>query len=136
QDMRHKPEAGVRVDDAERYGGGGVLPMAAFLTQNSPGLRTSPVNRGYWVAKQLLGEVIPPPPPTVPELPADESKMDLPLGQMLARHRENPACAGCHQRFDGFGLAFEGYGPVGEQRTKDLAGRQVDTRAEFPGGGQ
>jgi hypothetical protein len=55
---------------------------------------------------------------------------------MLAKHRENASCAGCHARFDSFGLAFEGYGPVGEQRTKDLAGRPVDTHAEFPGGRQ
>lgn len=126
----------VRIDEAENWGRGGLLPMAAFLTQNSPGLRTSPVKRGYWVARQLLGEKIPPPPPAVPELPSDESKMDLPLRQMLAKHRENSSCAGCHARFDGFGLAFEGYGPIGEQRTKDLAGRTVDTSAEFPGGAQ
>ena len=124
-----------RVDDAQKYGRGGVLPMAIFLTKNSPGLRTSPVKRGYWVARQVLGEVIPPPPPTVPELPNDEAKMDLPLRQMLAKHRENASCAACHARFDGFGLAFEGYGPVGERRTKDLAGRAVDTETDFPGGG-
>jgi hypothetical protein len=126
----------VRIEDARRYGRGGLLPMAAFLTRNSPGLRTSPVKRGFWVAKTVLGESIPPPPPSVPELPGDEAKMDLPLRMMLARHRENAACAGCHARFDGFGLAFENYGPVGEQRTKDLAGRAVDTRADFPGGRQ
>src|SRR5260370_26896597 len=135
-EVRIKPGQWVRIDDARRYGRGGLLPMAVFLTRNSPGLRTSPVKRGYWVAKTVLGEVIPPPPPTVPELPSDESKMDLPLRQMLAKHRENASCAGCHARFDSFGLAFEGYGPVGEQRTKDLAGRPVDTHAEFPGGSQ
>ena len=43
--------------------------MAVFLTKNSPGLRTSPVKRGYWVVRRLLGEKIPPPPPNVPELP-------------------------------------------------------------------
>ena len=32
------------------------------------------------------------------------------------------------------GLAFEGYGPVGEARTKDLAGRPIDIHAVFPGG--
>ena len=57
------------------YGRGGLLPMAVFLTQNSPGLRTSPVKRGYWVVQRVLGEVIPPPPPVVPELPQDEAKM-------------------------------------------------------------
>src|SRR5262245_65258438 len=41
----------VRVDDANRYDRGGLLPMSAFLTKNAPGLRTSPVKRGYWVVK-------------------------------------------------------------------------------------
>ena len=126
--------AWVRVPDAERYNRGGLLPMAAFLTKNAPGLRTSPVKRGYWVAKNILGEQIPPPPPVVPELPADEAKMDLPLRQMLERHRANPSCAGCHARFDSFGLAFEKFDPVGTLRTHDLGGRAVDARASFPKG--
>ena len=60
--------------------------------------------------------------------------MDLPVREMLARHRANTVCASCHARVDSFGLAFEGYGPEGEKRSKDLAGRPVDARAEFPGG--
>ena len=44
--------------------------MAAFLTKNAPGLRTSPVKRGNWVVKNVLGEHIPPPPPTVPQAAA------------------------------------------------------------------
>ena len=72
----------------------------------------------------------------VPELPSDEAKSDLPLRDMLAKHRANPVCASCHARFDSFGLAFEGYGPVGESRTKDLAGRPVDANAVFPGGSE
>jgi hypothetical protein len=52
---------------------------------------------------------------------------------MLAQHRANPVCAACHARFDSFGLAFEGFGPVGEAREKDLAGRPVDTAVTFPG---
>ena len=123
----------VRVDDAGRYGRGGLLPMAVFLTQNSPGLRTSPVKRGNWVVQRVLGETIPPPPPVVPELPSDEAKSDLPVRDMLAKHRENAMCASCHARFDSFGLAFEGYGPVGGIRTKDLAGRVVDTSVSYPG---
>jgi hypothetical protein len=126
----------VRVDHASRFGRGGLLPMAVFLTENSPGLRTSPVKRGYWVVRRVLGEVIPPPPPVVPELPADESKSDLPLRDALAKHRANPVCASCHARFDSLGLAFEGYGPVGEARRKDLAGRPVDIHAVFPGGSE
>jgi hypothetical protein len=92
------------------------------------------VKRGYWMVRRVFGEEIPPPPPVVPELPEDESKSDLPLPELLAQHRANPLCASCHARFDSFGLAFEGYGPIGERRTSDLAGRLIDTIAEFPGG--
>jgi hypothetical protein len=126
----------VRVDNAGTYGRGGLLPMAVFLTENSPGLRTSPVKRGNWVVKKVLGEVIPPPPPVVPELPADEAKSDLPIREKLIQHRANPMCAACHAKFDSFGLAFEGYGPIGDVRTKDLAGRLIDAIATFPGGSQ
>jgi hypothetical protein len=124
----------VHVADASQYDRGGILPMAAFLTKNAPGLRTSPVKRGNWVVKNVLGERIPPPPPVVPELPHDEAKMDLPLRDMLARHRADPNCAACHARFDSMGLVFEGFGLVGERREKDLAGRPIDPSATFPGG--
>ncbi|MBW8883194.1 MAG: DUF1592 domain-containing protein, partial [Planctomycetia bacterium] len=126
----------ARIDDAADYGRGGLLPMGVFLTQNAPGLRTSPVKRGYWVVRRILGEKIPPPPPNVPELPADEAKLDLSLRETLARHREHASCAGCHERFDSLGLVFEGYGPIGERRDVDLAGRAVDARASFPGGSE
>jgi hypothetical protein len=125
----------VRVDRAGQYGRGGLLPMSVFLTANSPGLRTSPVKRGYWVVRRLLGERIPPPPANVPELPHDEAKLgDLTLRQVLERHRADQACAGCHARFDAFGLVFEGYGPVGERRAHDFGGRPVETQAVFPDG--
>ena len=136
-EMKNKPDEWSRVENAAEYGRGGILPMSVFLTQNAPGLRTSPVKRGYWVVRRVLGETIPPPPPNVPELPQDEAKSDRPLREMLAKHRENAACASCHARFDSFGLALEGYGPVGEVRTRDLAGRPVDNKADFPrDGGQ
>jgi len=123
----------VHVENADKYGRGGLLPMAVFLTKNAPGLRTSPVKRGYWVVRRVLGEQIPPPPPTVPELPMDEAKLgDLTLAQVLARHRADKACAGCHNRFDAVGLVFEEYGPIGERRTKDLGGHAVQTLATFP----
>jgi hypothetical protein len=125
----------VRVEDADRYGRGGLLTMAVFLTKNAPGLRTSPVKRGYWVVRRLLGEVIPPPPPTVPSLPKDEAALgEKTLPEMLARHREDPACAGCHKRFDSVGLVFEGFGPIGERREKDLGGKPVQTEGKFPDG--
>lgn len=129
------PQQWKRVEGIQSYGRGGLLSMAVFLTKNAPGLRTSPVKRGYWVVKRLLGEHIPAPPPNVPELPNDESQLgELTLRQMLAKHREHSSCSGCHERFDSIGVAFEGFGPIGELRQVDLGGKPVDTRAEFPDG--
>src|SRR5262249_38542847 len=94
----------VHVKDAARYGRGGLVPMAGVLTKNAPGRRTSPVKRGYWVVRRVLGEKIPPPPPAVPELPKDEANLgELTLPQLLARHRQDKNCAGCHRRFDSVG---------------------------------
>jgi hypothetical protein len=130
-------EEWLRVEHADKYGRGGLLPMAVFLTANSPGLRTSPVKRGYWVVRRVLGERIPPPPAVVPELPNDEKNLgDLTLRETLAKHREDKTCAGCHARFDSLGLVFEGYGPVGERRETDFGGRPVDAHAIFPGGSE
>lgn len=127
----------ARVDRADKYGRGGLLPMSVFLTKNAPGLRTSPVKRGYWVVRRLLGERIPPPPPNVPELPDDESKLgELTLRQALAKHRDHASCAGCHERIDSIGLAFEGFGPVGERRDVDLGGRPIDATAQFSDGSE
>ena len=128
------PDHWVKVEGAREFGRGGLPSMAVFLTKNSPGLRTSPVKRGYWVVRRLLGEEIPAPPPNVPDLPVDEAKAERTLRQSLEIHRADKACAGCHERFDPIGLAFEGYGPVGERRSLDLGGHPVDTRATLPGG--
>ena len=137
RNLRARParlDNGRAANAAESVQRGGLLSMAVFQTQNAPGLRTSPVKRGYWVVRRLLGEHIPPPPPNVPELPSDEGVGDLTLREQLVRHREDPNCATCHQKFDAIGLAFEGYGPIGEWRSRDLGDRPVETHAVFPGG--
>lgn len=131
------PTEWIRIDDAGRYQRGGLLPMAAFMTRHAPGLRTSPVKRGNWVVTKLLGRRIPAPPPDVPVLPTDETKLgELTLRETLARHREDKSCASCHNKIDSFGLVFEGYGPVGEVRSSDLAGRPIETSAIFPDGSE
>jgi len=136
-DVSGSPETWVRVENADEYERGGLLPMAVFQTKNAPGLRTSPVKRGYWVVRRVLGEQIPPPPPTVPELPQDESQLgDLTLREVLERHRADKSCAACHARFDSYGLVFEGFGPIGERRLKDLGGKAVDAHAVFPDGSE
>ncbi len=123
-----------QADKVARVDRGGLLGMAALLTRFSDSLRTSPVRRGDWINRALLGVKLPLPPMSVPELPAEEDAGDgLTLRQRLARHREDSACASCHAKFDGYGFALEGFDPIGRRRTTDGGGRRLDLRGSVEG---
>jgi Protein of unknown function (DUF1592)/Protein of unknown function (DUF1588)/Protein of unknown function (DUF1587)/Protein of unknown function (DUF1585)/Protein of unknown function (DUF1595) len=105
----------VTFADEER---GGLLTHASILTITSNPTRTSPVKRGKWVLEQILGTPPPPPPPNVPEL-EEKGQLKGTLRERMEQHRKNPSCAGCHNRMDPPGFAFENYNAIGKFRTKD-----------------
>ncbi len=117
-----------RVDGTRKSSRGGILSMAATMSKHSGASRTSPILRGNWVSEFLLGEKLPRPPKDVPILPEDVPA-DLTERQLIERHSNDPACAKCHQRIDGFGYALEQYDTIGRLRTQDAHGHQIDTTA-------
>lgn len=99
---------------------GGVLGMAGLLTLTSEATRTSPVKRGIFVLENIFNRPPPPPPPNAGELiPGTASAKSI--REHLALHRENSACAGCHNRIDPWGLALENFDAVGAWRTEEPA---------------
>lgn len=105
-------------DDPARQRGG-LLRHGSILTVTSYATRTSPVIRGHWILANLAGEPPPPPPPNVPSLDANVVSASLPIRQRLAQHRENPACASCHDVMDPVGFALENFDAVGRWRTEE-----------------
>ncbi len=96
---------------------GGVLTQASVLTLTSFPQRTSPVLRGKWVLEEILGTPAPPPPAVVATLPPDDApKEGLTFRQRLEKHREKPACAGCHSRMDPIGFGLENFDAIGRWR--------------------
>ena len=98
---------------------GGVLTQGSALFVTSNPDRTSPVKRGLFVLANFLGTPPPPPPANVPALEASEEDFkghDPVLRDVLKLHRENPACASCHNRMDPIGLAFENFNALGMWR--------------------
>ncbi len=98
---------------------GGVLTQGSALFVTSNPDRTSPVKRGLFVLANFLGTPPPPPPANVPALEASEEDFkghDPVLRDVLKVHRENPACASCHNRMDPIGLAFENFNALGMWR--------------------
>jgi hypothetical protein len=116
-------------EDARR----GILGHGSVLTVTSAPNRTSPVIRGAWVLRNLLGAPPPSPPPGV-ETNLDESAAagteNLPLRARLERHRADPSCAACHSLIDPLGFALENFDMIGGWRALDK-GEPIDARAEL-----
>ena len=108
--------------------------MAVFMTQNSPGLRTSPVKRGNWVVQKVLGIPFLRRRRWFPNCRADESKSDLPVRDMLAKHRAIPFAPPATSGSILSAWPMKDTGQLASVRTKDLAGRPVDTAVTYPGG--
>lgn len=96
-------------------GRGGVLGMGAVLVQTSRLRRTSPVLRGQWVVKDLLGLHLPPPPADVPQIPDQPDADGMSVRERLRKHRESAACATCHARIDPYGFALESFDASGRR---------------------
>jgi hypothetical protein len=105
-----------RVDvDQTKNTRGGFLTMAAVCKVTANGSTTSPVKRGAWVMKKILGQPPQPPPPDIPAIEPDVRGATT-IREQLAKHRDDSACAGCHARFDPPGFALESYDVIGGWR--------------------
>ena len=123
---------------------GGVVTQASVLSTTSNGTRTSPVVRGAWVMKNLLGTD-----PGLPVANAGEIQPEVPgidkatVRQRLEIHRTAAQCARCHDKIDPLGFALENFNASGEWREQEGFGYQgrvgendpvIDAAARLPDG--
>lgn len=135
---------------------GGVLTQAAVLKVTANGTVTSPVLRGVWVQKRLMGRPPQPPPPNVGAVEPD-TRGATTIRQLLDQHRNSASCAVCHRQIDPPGFALESFDVIGGWRdryrslgtgdkptwkleNRDIweykLGPAVDPSGELPGGGK
>lgn len=112
---------------------GGLLKHGSILSVTSYATRTSPVIRGHWILGNLLGAPPPPPPPNVPALEDTSVDANLPMRERLSAHRENKACARCHDILDPVGFSLENYDAIGRWRNTEK-GHPVDASGGFADG--
>ncbi len=113
---------------------GGLLSHGSVLALTSYANRTSPVLRGKWILANILGTPPRPPPPETPTLQeSSPAAQPLTLRERISEHRDNPACASCHDIMDPVGFALENYDAVGRWRSQD-AGVPVDASGTLPDG--
>jgi hypothetical protein len=121
-----------KVDNAHAFNRGGALRLGAVLTTTSAPLRTSPVKRGDWVLRRVLGSPTPPPPADAGTIPADDQTFNgLTLRERLAEHKRNATCAACHLRIDPLGFPLESFDAIGRTRKTYADGKPVDVTGEF-----
>lgn len=84
---------------------GGVLTQAGILAGLSDGRESNPVKRGAWLARKIIAEPPADPPPNVPALEEDTSKLSL--RERLQKHRNQKGCVKCHEGIDPWGVPFE-----------------------------
>ncbi len=96
---------------------GGVMTQASVLKVTANGTTTSPVIRGHWITKRILGLETPPPPPTVEAVEPD-IRGAVTIRQQLEKHRTSASCASCHSKMDPPGFALESFDVMGGRRDR------------------
>jgi len=107
---------------------GGVLTQASILKVTANGTNTSPVVRGNWVLKNIIGKPVPPPPPGIAAIEPDIRGATT-IREQLQKHQHIASCAACHVQIDPPGFALESFDAIGGQRDwyRSLgAGERVD----------
>ena len=123
----------VTLEDSNRWGllgKGGVLMATAYPN------RTAPVLRGAWILERITGTPPSPPPPAVPSLKENKTgEKAHTVRELMAQHRDKPACFACHGVLDPLGFALENFDAVGMWRDKDrIAGTPIDASGVLPDG--
>lgn len=133
-----------RVKVPEGIERGGIVTQASILTITSNGTRTSPVKRGTWVMKNLLGTD-----PGLPVANAGDIAPKVPgidkatVRKRLEIHRTLAQCARCHSKIDPLGFALENFNAAGEYRVQEGFGYKgriekndpvIDASSKLPDG--
>lgn len=96
---------------------GGLLTMGSVLKVTSDGFQTSPILRGAWISKNIVGNTLSPPPPNVKAIEPNEHKA-MTLKEQIQEHKSSDSCYACHKSIDPYGFALENFDATGQWRTK------------------
>ena len=120
----------VRLDEGKRAG---VLTHPYLLSLLSYTDDTSPIHRGVFLARGMLGNVLKPPPEAVTPLAADLHP-DLSTRERVILQTEPVGCQSCHAIINPLGFALEEFDAAGRFRREEQAGsstRSIDASGSY-----
>jgi cytochrome c553 len=96
----------------------GVVTHPYLLTAFAYSKQTSPVHRGVFLTRTIVGMTLKPPPMAVA---FEDAKFDahLTMREKITEMTKNSSCMGCHATINPLGFSLENYDAIGRWRTKE-----------------
>lgn len=107
-----------KVTFASKVPRGGLLTMGSVLKVTADGFDTSPILRGAWISKNIVGTPLSPPPESVQAIEPEHGNTATTLREQIEKHKTDAACYACHKSIDPYGFALEQFDATGQWRTK------------------
>ena len=124
-----EPGAGfqpVKMDADQR---GGVLTHPYLLATFSYTKSSSPIHRGVFVTRNILGLMLKPPPMAIAFMD-DKFDPSFTMREKVTELTSKPACMSCHVTINPLGFSFERFDAVGRVRTTDNK-KPVDPTSDY-----
>ncbi|MFP8870306.1 MAG: DUF1588 domain-containing protein, partial [Myxococcota bacterium] len=115
------------VSDSERRFG--VLSHPFLMSGLAYADSTSPIHRGVFLIRYLLGRTIRPPQEAFTPL-SPNLHPDMTTRQRVAMQTSSQACQVCHRKINGLGFALENYDAVGRYREQEGA-KPIDQAGRY-----
>jgi hypothetical protein len=125
-------DQGFRRTDLDPVMRAGFLTRLGFLNAYSAYDRSSPILRGAFIVKNVLGLDLGAPPPgaTDEPLPAETEELDT-IRKQVEAQTAAPECAVCHHTYiNPLGFALENFDATGRYRTTENNGAEIDATTE------
>lgn len=116
----------VPLDPGQRSG---VVTHPYLLAAFSYPKSSSPIHRGVFLTRNIVGRSLKPPPMAVAFKDADFSP-ELTMREKIAELTRPQACQGCHSVINPLGFSLEHYDAVGRFRTTE-GNRPIDATADY-----
>jgi hypothetical protein len=120
------PFVKMAFDPKERTG---VLTHPYLMAGFAYTASSSPIHRGVFIARSVLGRSLRPPPMAVSPLPVELHK-DLTTRERITLQTKPEACQSCHSMINPLGFTLENYDAVGRFRVED-AGKPIDASGGY-----
>lgn len=116
----------VNLNPKERCG---VITHPYLLAMFSYPRSTSPIHRGVFLTRNIVGRALRPPPVAVAFKEGDFAP-NLTMREKISELTRPQACQGCHSAINPLGFSLEHYDAVGRFRTKD-GDKPVDAVSDY-----